>query len=415
MQYRPGYPTPNISQHPSMRQIRTHIPGTSTLSLPAVHSSFPARFDPRMPSYSLDLVEVRVENYPNSHAYFTSYCNMAIKAVIDGIIRNHGFAENSQVVKDFKARAKGIHPTPVMPTSDDSGLGLSEDDIDKLIEARTVLYQECIQGEAYYGLRAKEVGHELERLRSHKREIVISRTTGISGSVFQPLPIAHSQAAPQQMNVPAHVPTAAELQSTSHLQNKEEVQEEESSSKDKPAVHQIEPISTCQPEGLFIMETRQRQELIAAKDTHAHEGHDEEVNISHPFKTEATEQENTSIEPSDGMEEANKEGGRKSFGDLLKFWTDFTLDTTSPSAKEKEDKQEEGTEDDVFAPAQGVEGNPPPLNLDFAPYIRLSQGYDPTSPVASPEAIGGDPFESSEGSTQRPVGSRKQYDIIDKE
>ena len=193
------------SQHPSMMAIRSHIPGTSTLSLPGVHSSFPGTFDPSTKSYSLDLVEMQIENYPNSRGFFKSYCNMAIKSVIDGILRSHGYTENSQAVRDFHARCAGVAPSPVMPQYDDIAQGLSEEEVDQLIEETTKDYQECIKGEAYYARKAKELGNDLQRLGEKKRQMVISKTTGFIGSIFQPLPLGHSQAA-QPINVPQQLP-----------------------------------------------------------------------------------------------------------------------------------------------------------------------------------------------------------------
>ena len=128
-------------QHPSMRQIGNRLPGTSTLSMPGIHSSFPGVFSPQTASYSMDLVRVQIENYPSSNAYFTTYCNMGIKSVLDGILSSHGFQENSQQVKDFKACARGQYPSVIMARSTDSGISMSEAEIDIEIEQRMNVYQ----------------------------------------------------------------------------------------------------------------------------------------------------------------------------------------------------------------------------------------------------------------------------------
>ena len=71
--------------------------------------------------------------------------------------------------------------------------------------------------------------------------------------------------------------------------------------------------------------------------------------------------------------------------------------------------------DAILEEPETLEGATAALNLDFQAYLNVPKDDTPTSPIASPGAIGGEPFEQFTAFTQRPIGSSKDFQMVDEQ
>ena len=155
---------PPVISHPSMINIG-QIGGTSTLSLPGIHSSFPQAYPPQTASYSMDMSKIMIEMTPNSGYFVTYWVHNPVRDHIHGICRAQGFTQDHPIVIDYNQRMGGQGPSAYFPTSHDSGLGDSLTNLQNRERVLSSYYNNCFTAEQYYRQRTGYLGHQLLLVR----------------------------------------------------------------------------------------------------------------------------------------------------------------------------------------------------------------------------------------------------------
>ena len=174
------------SLHQSIQSVAQVFPGTSNLSLPTLSSTFPALYSPGTPSYSLDLCRLMLETGPTSEEFDGYYVRNLIRNLIKNLLKVHGLAKDSQAVKDYKARQQGLHPSPDMSDHTEEIVRTSDLTLEQQYSALETVYQNYVAGAQYLEKKATETSRMLKDLDTECRRVHSDESGQLVLTPFKP-------------------------------------------------------------------------------------------------------------------------------------------------------------------------------------------------------------------------------------
>ena len=423
---------------PNLQRANNRMPGTSTLSLPGLHSSFPGNFAPQTPSYSMDLCRINFETAPNSNVFYHGFVNIPVRDVVSGIVQRHGFRADSQEVEDYRSRVAGNPPSATVRVPEEEEP--SDKSLEEQKEALIKEYKDSLITESYFRQRAVELGSKLNIVENKIREQRIA--AGGGKLVIKLIPPSEIEKKNQTCEVKQETTEGAEAQESAIAANREEKSEADepdignddkikASNKDEQVVDsptskdvtpkkdkvQITTGAGARPKGnIKFMKTFNFWENKATKDdnkrtTTVHRrGTSRAVSID---EQASEEKEEKKLDQSHENEQHDQ---------------DLSLPPPIVESSNRNDaadnNQTEQKDEDLSLPAPIIDPSRETpssqqghrLNFDpQGPYARSNDEEDNVSAASAPGFLGGLPFYAYSNMNVQPIGTGRRYHMTSPE